>query len=334
MVVAIGLAAAACAADTDAEPAAEEPTESLEEAEPWPTDPVTFVIPAGPGSTIDRLMRGAEPYLAEILGVTVAVENREGGAFTVGMQHVLSEPADGSTVFVFVDPFFTGARLQMEVPADAFAYLGGVAFDTPAIIGGPDRFGDLNDVLDALEAGERILFGVLPGDPAWAGFREILSALGTDTAPEYVAYSEGGELRTDLLGGHVDMIIGNHGGFLPIHEAGDGRFLAFFSEDRHEDASDVPTAAEVVEAQGGDPAAAPVLAITRMFSVRAEVAEDHPERIEVLSNTIMALTEHPEFLAWAESEGLPIEWVPPDVIASGTVDFEELYERYPEVLGN
>ena len=343
LVLALIMVVAACASEsgeTTSTSAAQGTTSTSEpeattttEAEGWPTDPVTFVVPAGPGSTIDRLMRGAEPYLSESLGVPVVVDNREGGAFTIGMEHVLNQPADGSTVFVFVDPFFTGARLTLEVPASEFAYLGGVAIDTPAIVGGPDRFQDLNGVLDALETGERVLFGVLPGDPAWAGFREILNIVGLENEPEYVSYTEGGALRVDLLGGHVDMIIGNHGGFLPLHQSGEGRFLVFFSEERYETAADVPTAGEIVEANGGNAADAPVLSITRMFSVRSEVAEEHPARVAVLSDAIEALTTNADFLAWAEGEGLPIEWVTPETVGQGTVSFEDLYQRYPEVLG-
>lgn len=69
-------------------------------AQDYPSRPVRFILPYGPGIATDVLARVVTAKLAERLGWTVVVENRPGGRFIPGAQEVLKSPADGYTVFV------------------------------------------------------------------------------------------------------------------------------------------------------------------------------------------------------------------------------------------
>lgn len=69
-------------------------------AQEYPSRPIRFVLPYGPGIATDVLARVVTGKLAERLGWTVVIDNRPGGRFIPGAQEVLRSPADGYTVFV------------------------------------------------------------------------------------------------------------------------------------------------------------------------------------------------------------------------------------------
>lgn len=69
-------------------------------AQDFPTRPIRFILPYGPGISTDVLARIVAAKVAERTGWTTIVENKPGGRFVVGAQEVLKAPADGHTIFV------------------------------------------------------------------------------------------------------------------------------------------------------------------------------------------------------------------------------------------
>jgi tripartite-type tricarboxylate transporter receptor subunit TctC len=57
-------------------------------AQPFPTRPVTMVVPFAPGGPIDVLGRLIQGPMAEALGVPVVIENISGGGGMVGSNNV------------------------------------------------------------------------------------------------------------------------------------------------------------------------------------------------------------------------------------------------------
>ncbi|WP_198970512.1 Bug family tripartite tricarboxylate transporter substrate binding protein [Xylophilus sp. ASV27] len=62
--------------------------------------PIKFVVPQPPGSGPDTLARTLADVLARKLGQSVVVENRPGANGTLAAAYVLSQPADGLTLFL------------------------------------------------------------------------------------------------------------------------------------------------------------------------------------------------------------------------------------------
>lgn len=67
----------------------------------WPRGPVRFVVPFPAGSAPDVLIRFIGSRLTEKWGQAIVVENKPGGSGVIGMNAILTAPADGS-VFGFV----------------------------------------------------------------------------------------------------------------------------------------------------------------------------------------------------------------------------------------
>jgi len=68
----------------------------------YPDKVVRVVVPFGPGGSTDAVARTAAQRLAEYWGKPVIVENKPGGAGTVGTAGVAKGPADGYTILMGV----------------------------------------------------------------------------------------------------------------------------------------------------------------------------------------------------------------------------------------
>lgn len=69
-------------------------------AQSYPVRPVRIIIPFAPGGATDVVFRILSPSLSENLGQPVVIDNRPGGAATIGMDLVAKAPPDGYTVGV------------------------------------------------------------------------------------------------------------------------------------------------------------------------------------------------------------------------------------------
>ena len=70
----------------------------------WPSGIVTLVAPAPAGGSLDIIARLVQPGLQQRLGVTVIVENRSGGATSLGASYVAKAPRDGTKWLINADP--------------------------------------------------------------------------------------------------------------------------------------------------------------------------------------------------------------------------------------
>lgn len=74
------------------------PSVALASDAQWPNRPVRLVVPFPPGGGSDAVARILSAELAERLGQPVVIDNRPGGAGTVGVSYALNQPADGYTL--------------------------------------------------------------------------------------------------------------------------------------------------------------------------------------------------------------------------------------------
>jgi len=89
---------------------------ALTQAQSWPTKPIHFVVPFGPGST-DILARMLAPKVSAALGQPIVVENRPGATGNVGSLQVAKSPADGYTMLF-------GAAAAQAVNPSLFSNIG------------------------------------------------------------------------------------------------------------------------------------------------------------------------------------------------------------------
>ncbi|QHE84475.1 Bug family tripartite tricarboxylate transporter substrate binding protein [Hydrogenophaga sp. BPS33] len=74
------------------------PTAAFASDAHWPNRPLRLVVPFPPGGGSDAVARILSNELAERLGQPVVIDNKPGGAGTVGVSYALNQPADGYTL--------------------------------------------------------------------------------------------------------------------------------------------------------------------------------------------------------------------------------------------
>jgi tripartite-type tricarboxylate transporter receptor subunit TctC len=67
-------------------------------AEVFPDRPVELVVPAGPGSSTDTIMRSLAQVAAPLLGQPIVILNKPGASGTIGVGYVTRSKADGYTI--------------------------------------------------------------------------------------------------------------------------------------------------------------------------------------------------------------------------------------------
>lgn len=91
---------------------------AVAQAESYPDQPITFVVPYGPGGTVDPTARILGAGVEKILGQPVIVENRPGAAGSVGTESVVRAPADGYTVLIHTNLVASEPWLKTDLPYD------------------------------------------------------------------------------------------------------------------------------------------------------------------------------------------------------------------------
>ena len=72
-------------------------------AQPYPSRPITMIVPFAPGGPADVLGRLVGQKMSEDLGQTVVIENRPGANTIIGAQAVAKAKPDGYTILLAID---------------------------------------------------------------------------------------------------------------------------------------------------------------------------------------------------------------------------------------
>jgi len=216
----------------------------------WPNKPITMVIPFPPGGTLDVVGRMLATKLSAQLGQTVVVDNRPGGAGTIGASAVARAPGDGYTL-LFSASTFTVTPMTQKTPVydvvKDFAPVALVAKAPLAIAVNKNLpFNDVKGLLaHAKQNPGKLTFAI--GSTGSAGHlsTELLRRAG---GIEYVIvpYKGSAPAYQDLIGGQIDAFIDPILGSAGFAKAGQLKVLAVTSKARVPNQPDTPTVGETV----------------------------------------------------------------------------------------
>lgn len=224
---------------------------SYETASGWPKkQPITLVVPAGAGGTMDLASRLVATQLEKELGATVVVENVPGGGMWIAWKQVLASKPDGYTVTVYNCPTvaianYNEANPQEEGPDDFVKLCNfNVDYGALAIRTDDDRFFDLDSLVQYAKnnplictAGAR---GLANGDASSAEW--FNKKYGTQFDVMTVDSSSDGMAR--FLAGDTDCFFGSIGDLIGDIDSGKYKVVGIFSEERSELMPDIPTLKE------------------------------------------------------------------------------------------
>ena len=220
-------------------------------AQTYPTKPIRIVVPYAAGGITDILARALGLKLGEALGQQVVVDNRPGANGQVGAEIVARAAPDGYTLMVTADTTFVMlphlmAKLSYDPLAD-FIPVSGLGISPQALVVHPSV--PANNVSELIA-----LARAKPGELNYGTFGigssghlniELLQSL-TGTKFTAVHYKGAAPAITDLLGGHIQMMIVSIGLVTQGWQAGQLKVLGFGSEKRLAQYPDMPTIAETL----------------------------------------------------------------------------------------
>lgn len=219
-------------------------------AQPWPAKPITMIIPFPPGGTLDVVGRMLAQKLGQQLGQTVIVDNRPGGAGTIGASAVARAPGDGYTLLFSASTFTTTPMTQKTAAYDVIKDFAPVALVAKAplaiAVNKSLPFNDVKGLMEHARANPgKLTFAIGSAGSAGHLGTELLRRAGK---MEYliVPYKGSAPAYQDLVGGTIDAFIDPILGSASFAKAGQLKVLAVTSKNRVPSQPDLPTVGETV----------------------------------------------------------------------------------------
>jgi tripartite-type tricarboxylate transporter receptor subunit TctC len=175
----------------------------------FPDKPVRLVVPFPPGGATDALARLIADKLSERWKQQVIVENKPGANTTLGTDVVAKSAPDGHTLGIVTGSHIINPLLTSKLPYDTLKDLTAVMALTRfhmALYAHPSFPANTPAELIALAKRE-------PGTVAYASATtqsylgmELLNAM-AGTKMRYVPYKGSAQATTDVIGGHVPLMV-------------------------------------------------------------------------------------------------------------------------------
>jgi tripartite-type tricarboxylate transporter receptor subunit TctC len=221
---------------------------SAAQAQPFPSKPVTIIVPFAAGGPSDVLARTLGERMRATLNQTVVVENVTGAGGTIGVTRAARAPADGYTVsFGHLGTHVVNGAIY-PLPFDLVN-----DFEPVALLGANPMLVVSKNALPAKTLQELIAWVKTNQDKATFGTAGVgsgshfsgvyfQSLIGTKAS--YVPYRGTGPALQDLVAGQIDIIVDQASNSLPQVNAGNIRAYAVTDSRRIASASSIPTVAE------------------------------------------------------------------------------------------
>ena len=216
------------------------------QADTWPSRPLKFVVPFGPGGANDLVARALAEGVSRQLGQPVVVENRPGAGSVLGAEVVAKSAPDGYTFLTPAGGIITNALIKQHMPfkEDDLVPVAFAAVSPSVVVVPADSpYKTLKDFVAASKAGVGLNF----------------STAGTGSTPHFVAemlkneaglkvqivpYKSGSDGVVAVIGKQVDATSEASVVVLPQIKGGKLRALASTWDRRIAAMPDIPTAQE------------------------------------------------------------------------------------------
>lgn len=214
----------------------------------WPAKPVTMVVPFSPGGSTDVVARLLAQKLSEVWGQNVVVDNRAGAGGNIGTALVAKAPADGYTMLMASGSILTvNPHLYAKLPfeeKDLEPVTNVVSSPMVVVIPSSMPQKSLKEYIDHVKSrpGQLSFGSAGVGSQVHMAGENFLHATGLNMV--HVPYRGEAPSYTDLMGGQIQLVVGNMAAVTSLIGDGRMRALAVTSRERSKLMPDVPTMAE------------------------------------------------------------------------------------------
>jgi tripartite-type tricarboxylate transporter receptor subunit TctC len=215
----------------------------------YPERPIRLVVPQAAGSATDNVARTLAPELSKQLGQNVVVDNRPGGALTIGIDAVAKAPADGYTIGQGpVGALAITRHMVAKLPYDIERDLQPVAVVTTGflLLAVSPKL-EVHSVKELVEharknPGKLSNASSSNGSPGHVGGELFKYMTGTDIV--HIPYKGGAPAIADLIAGNVQLMFESTNSIAQHVRAGRVRALGVSGAKRSLSLPDVPTIIE------------------------------------------------------------------------------------------
>jgi len=219
-------------------------------AQEFPQRPLRIIVAFTTGTAADIVARQMAVKLTDDFGKQVVVENRDGGAGTIGAGLAARATPDGHTMLIaspsiIVSPLLI-KNLSYEVMRDfaPVAYM--ATFPTVLVVGGGIKAGTVKELLDLARASPGKLNYATAGRGTASHLSAELMRSMTGVRIVEVAYRATAQALTDTISGEVALYFPNLVSALPHIKSGRLKGLAVTGDKRSQAAPDIPAMAETL----------------------------------------------------------------------------------------
>jgi tripartite-type tricarboxylate transporter receptor subunit TctC len=217
-------------------------------AQDYPSRVIRLIVPFPPGGPTDVIARIVANSTSPILGQSIVVENRPGGAAgTVGTRAVVSADPDGYTLLLSIVGSLTIAPTLYKLDYDPLKDLAPIAIveQNPEILTvNPAMPNSLADFIALAKSNPGKVNLASPGVGTLPHLLGALLQLVGDIRLTHVPYRGAGPAITDLLAGQVQVMFNNPSVVTEHLETGKLRALGVTSDTRFAMLPSVPTFVE------------------------------------------------------------------------------------------
>ena len=212
----------------------------------YPERPIRMIVPQAAGSATDNVARLLAPELGKQLGTNVVVENRPGGALTIGIDAVAKSAPDGYTIGQGpVGALAITRHMVAKLPYDIERDLQPVAVVTTGYmllaVSPKSTFNSVGELVDYARKNPGKLSNASSsnGSPGHVSGELFKYMTGTDIV--HIPYKGGAPAIADLIAGNVQLMFESTNSIAPHVRSGRVRALAVTGTRRSLSLPEVPT---------------------------------------------------------------------------------------------
>ena len=214
----------------------------------WPQRPVRMVVPTGPGSSLDLIVRATSDRLAARLGQPIVIDNKAGAGGLIGTD-AIAKATDGHTFGIsFNGPLafapFLYPKMPYRLPDDLAPII--MTTSQPNVLAVNSKL-PVNSVAELVRwmrahVGQASFASIGNGSSSHLSMELLKSA--TQTFALHIPYNGSPPSALSVATGETQMIMTVAPALLPHVQAGRVRLLAVTSRSRYAALPELPTVAE------------------------------------------------------------------------------------------
>lgn len=274
-------------------------------AQPFPSKPITLVVPNPPGGFVDASARLLSEPLSRVMSQTVIVDNKGGGSGNVAYGQVARANPDGYTLLTSYSAYHVGnPALSAKLPwaQKDLAPVALITVATNVIATHPSvPANNLKEFIAYLKSNPGKLSYASQGNGSLSHIGTEMFKLQTGTSMVHIPYRGSGPAIQDVLSGQVQVFITTPPSVMGHVQAGKLKGLAVAGKTRHPGLPAVPTTAE---------------AGLKGFELEAWVGIFAPagtpaDVVNKLSASIKQALDLPETKTRSAAAGIDLRYMPP-----------------------